>query len=257
MSNQARISLPTWLNMKPVLIDRIVALARELGNPEFSTLFRPFLRWQQRNDPNTHQQADYRRVNPNREVSRTRESSAMSVPVVSERRPETRRVPIPSASNRESEALGIAARAPNHSRTGRGISDVPHAGGIVHRNTSRQISSRAPGGIRDDAVSSVTARLSVPFLRASPSTPPSTPPFSSGNRGFLMSPHLHPDLNRPVAGSLVPRSPEQILERVPYSSRRAGYPENNQRPHTQKTQFQPPVYSSPCSQVQVSVHSQC
>jgi len=176
------------------------------------TLFRPFLRWQQqRNNQNAHQQADHRRVNPNREVSRTRESSAMPVSVVSEvseRRHETRRVPIPSASNRASEALGIAARAPNHARAGGRISDAPHAGGIVHRNTSRHISSRAPGGVRDDAVSSVTARLPVPFLRA----PPSTPPFVSGNQAFPMSPHRHPGINRPVAGSLVPRSPEQMLE---------------------------------------------
>jgi len=229
MSNQASMCLPLWLSTKTetelrnilfkanstrltgskqVLIDRIVALAHELGNREFSTLFRPFLRWQrqQLNNPMT-QQADYRHVNPNREPSRIRVSSAMPVSVVSEGRAETRRVPIPSASNQVSEALGIAARALNHARAGGRISDAPRAGGIVHRNTSRQISSRAPDGVRDDAVSSVTARLPVPFLRA----PPSTPPLS-GNQAFPMSPHLHPGLNRSVAGSLVPRSPEQMLE---------------------------------------------
>jgi len=233
MSNQATTSLPTWLNMKTetelrnvlfkasstsrlngpkaVLIDRIVALANELGSHEFSTIFRPFLRWQERNNTMTHQ-ADNRRGNPPRqEAASIRRSSAMTVSVVSERRPEPRRVPIPSASVRASEVLGIVPRAPSRTRVGRGISEVPHAGGVVDsRNTSAQISSRAPGGTRgvDDAGSSVTARLPLPFFRASPSMPP----FVSGNRRFVRSPSVLPERSYSNAGTVVSRTPEQLLE---------------------------------------------
>jgi len=231
MPNQAATSLPTWLNLrtetelrnilfkakstsrlngtKPVLIDRIVSLANELGSHEFSTLFRPFLRWQERNNTMTHQQANHRRVNPSRqESSRIREPSAATVSQVqvSESRP--RRVPIPNASIRASEALGIAARAPSRTRASRRISEDPHAGGLIdrRRNTNSQISSRAPGGVREDDASSF--RLPLPSFMA----PPSTPPFASGNQGFRWSPFIRPESNRPNAGSLGSRTPEQLLE---------------------------------------------
>jgi len=233
MPNPASESLPTlrtWLNMrtetelknillkanptsrlsgsKPVLIDRIVTRTRELGSHEFTTIFRPYLRWLQRNNPTTHQ-ADHRQVHPIRqEASRIRVSSAMAVSTVSGSRPEPRRVPIPSSSSvRASEPLGIAARVPSHTRASR-ISDAPHEGGFVdRRNFSGHVSSRAPGAVTDDAGSNVTARA-LPFFRA----PPSTPPFVSGNRGFLRSPHVLPVSDRPNAGSLVSRTPEQLLE---------------------------------------------
>jgi len=226
-TNPASTSLPTWLNMKtetelrnillkanptsrlsgskPVLIDRIVTLSTELGSDKYMTIFRSYRRWQERNNPTTHQ---HRQVHPNpipQETSRIRVSSAMAVSAVSGSRPEPRRVPIPSASSvRASEPLGIAARVPSHTRARR-ISDAPHAGGFVdRRNFSGHVSSRAPGGVTGDAGSNVTARA-LPFFR----TPPSTPPLS-GNQIFLRSPHVQPASDRP--GSLFSRTPEQLLE---------------------------------------------